>query len=87
MEPESAARKFGIQDVAIGRRSHDLVDGVRVYRAGDAAGTKSAFQDWRLKVATEELAARGEFDITLVNTSVEDVCRQLVTLTMAPSGH
>jgi guanylate kinase len=34
----------------------------------------------RLAVATEELAARGEFDITLVNTSVEEVCRQMVTL-------
>ena len=34
----------------------------------------------RLKVAREELAAADEFDVTLVNTSVEDVCRQLVTL-------
>lgn len=34
----------------------------------------------RLAVAREELAAAGEFDVTLVNTSVEDVCRQLVTL-------
>lgn len=41
----------------------------------------------RLEAAEIELAAGSEFDITLVNTSVEDVCRQLVTLTMAPSGH
>ncbi len=34
----------------------------------------------RLAVAREDLAAAGEFDVTLVNTSVEDVCRQMVTL-------
>ena len=34
----------------------------------------------RLAAAEEELAAAGEFDITLVNTSVQDVCRQLVAL-------
>jgi len=34
----------------------------------------------RLDVAREELAAAGEFDVTLVNTSVQEVCRQLVTL-------
>ena len=34
----------------------------------------------RLEVAREELAAADEFDITLVNTSVEEVCRQMVTL-------
>jgi guanylate kinase len=34
----------------------------------------------RLAVAREELAAAGEFDVTLVNTSVNEVCRQLVTL-------
>jgi guanylate kinase len=34
----------------------------------------------RLEVAREELAAAGEFDVRLVNTSVEDVCRQMVTL-------
>jgi guanylate kinase len=41
----------------------------------------------RLAAAEIELAAGSEFDITLVNTSVEDVCRQLVTLTMASLGH
>ena len=34
----------------------------------------------RLAAAKEEMAAGSEFDLTLVNTSVEDVCRQLVTL-------
>lgn len=40
----------------------------------------------RLEAARVELAAGSEFDITLVNTSVEDVCHQLVVLTTAPSG-
>ena len=30
----------------------------------------------RLSMARQELAAAGEFDVTLVNTSVEEVCRQ-----------
>lgn len=34
----------------------------------------------RLAVAEEELAAQGEFNVVLVNTSVELVCRQMVTL-------
>jgi len=34
----------------------------------------------RLDVARAELAAADEFDVTLVNTSVRDVGRQLVTL-------
>jgi guanylate kinase len=34
----------------------------------------------RLATAREELAAAKEFDITLVNDSVTDVCRQLVAL-------
>ena len=33
----------------------------------------------RLAAAQEELAAAGEFDVTLVNTSIDEVCRQLVT--------
>jgi guanylate kinase len=37
----------------------------------------------RLEMARIELEAEREFDVTLVNTSVEDVCRQLVTLMMA----
>jgi len=34
----------------------------------------------RLTAARDELAAAGEFDVTLVNTSVDEVCRQMVTL-------
>ncbi len=34
----------------------------------------------RLAAAEDELAAAAEFDITLVNTSVQDVCRQLIPL-------
>ncbi len=43
----------------------------------------------RLEAARDELAAESEFDITLVNTSVDDVCDQLVSLMIAqePDGH
>ena len=41
----------------------------------------------RLEAARSELAASGEFDITLVNTSVEDVCDQLVALMQAQYGN
>ncbi|MBX6769838.1 guanylate kinase [Actinomadura rubrobrunea] len=34
----------------------------------------------RLAAARVELAAEKEFDVTLVNTSVQDVCRELLTL-------
>jgi guanylate kinase len=37
----------------------------------------------RLAAARAELAAGAEFDITLVNTAVDDVCDQLVTLMTA----
>jgi len=37
-------------------------------------------QERRLAVAREELAAADEFEITLVNTSVQDVCRELIAL-------
>jgi guanylate kinase len=37
----------------------------------------------RLATAQIELAAESEFDVTLVNTSVQDVCRQLVALAEA----
>ncbi len=37
----------------------------------------------RLEAARVELAAEDEFDLTLINTSVGDVCRQLVTLAVA----
>jgi guanylate kinase len=34
----------------------------------------------RLATARAELAAEKEFDLTLVNTSVKDVCRELISL-------
>jgi guanylate kinase len=37
----------------------------------------------RLERARAEMQAGQEFDITLVNTSVEDVCEQLVRLMLA----
>ena len=37
----------------------------------------------RLEVARQEIEAGREFDITLVNTSVKEVCKQLVTLMTA----
>ena len=40
----------------------------------------------RLELAASEIEAGKEFDITLVNTSVEDVCGQLVALMTASSG-
>jgi guanylate kinase len=40
----------------------------------------------RLAAAKEELAAAGEFDVTLVNTSVDEVCRQMVTLIVHPDN-
>jgi guanylate kinase len=38
----------------------------------------------RLATAREELAAEPEFDLTLVNTSVEDVVSRLITLLKSP---
>jgi guanylate kinase len=40
----------------------------------------------RLDVARAELAAEKEFDVTLVNTSVEDVCARLVALVGVPGA-
>jgi guanylate kinase len=40
----------------------------------------------RLAVARDELAAASEFDITLVNSSVDEVCDRLVALMLAPAG-
>ncbi len=49
-----------------------------------ARGTESAeVIGQRLDAAKEELLAESEFDITLVNTSVKDVCAQLIALMMA----
>jgi guanylate kinase len=39
----------------------------------------------RLAVAREELAAEREFHLTLVNTSVQEVCRQVITLVFGSS--
>jgi guanylate kinase len=41
----------------------------------------------RLEAAKGELAAEDEFDITLVNTSVEDVCAQLVALILGQDAN
>ncbi|MET9921886.1 guanylate kinase [Streptomyces sp. NPDC006435] len=41
----------------------------------------------RLAAARVELAAEAEFDTTLVNTSVEDVARELLALMLEASGH
>lgn len=41
----------------------------------------------RLEAARDELAAESEFDITLVNTSVDEVCAQLVALMTAQPTH
>ncbi|MEE1770997.1 guanylate kinase [Streptomyces sp. JV185] len=41
----------------------------------------------RLGAAKVELAAEAEFDTTLVNTSVEDVARELLALMLEVSGH
>jgi len=40
----------------------------------------------RLDAARVELAAAPEFDVTLVNTSVEEVCQRLVALMLAAEG-
>ena len=49
-------------------------------------GTEDAtVVDRRLQAAREEMAAEGEFDVSLVNDDVEDVCRELVALVGSPS--
>ncbi|MFF2326411.1 MULTISPECIES: guanylate kinase [unclassified Streptomyces] len=51
-------------------------------------GTESAeVIERRLAAARIELAAESEFDTTLVNTSVEDVARELLALMLEFSGH
>lgn len=50
-------------------------------------GTETvAEQDRRLRTAREELAGEPEFDLTLVNRDVEEVCEQLVTLLSTPTS-
>lgn len=47
-------------------------------------GTEAApEQERRLATAREEMAAEAEFDITLVNHDVEQVCKELVALMVA----
>ncbi|MFE5094185.1 guanylate kinase [Streptomyces sp. NPDC056638] len=51
-------------------------------------GTESAeVIERRLAAARIELAAESEFDTTLVNTSVEDVARELLALMLEACGH
>ncbi|WP_201761084.1 MULTISPECIES: guanylate kinase [Nonomuraea] len=40
----------------------------------------------RLAAGRIEMAAESEFDLTLVNTSVQDVCRRLIALMTDPQG-
>lgn len=48
-------------------------------------GTESeAERERRLSTAREELAAEAEFDVTLVNHDVDQVCRELVDLMSSP---
>ena len=44
----------------------------------------AAVVERRLAVARDEMAAEGEFDVTLVNTSVPDVCERLLALMAQP---
>lgn len=48
-------------------------------------GTESAAErERRLITARKELASEAEFDVTLVNTDVEQVCQELVALMRSP---
>ena len=50
-------------------------------------GTEDAeVVEQRLAVARDELAAEPEFDVTLVNTSVQEVVGRLVALADAPAA-
>jgi guanylate kinase len=49
-------------------------------------GTENAAErERRLATAKEELAAEDEFDITIVNHDVEQVCKELVSLMSSPA--
>ena len=72
-------------DVIIESLVHTKLEDARqrltVVRRLAGRGTESAeVMERRLAAARDELAAAGEFEVTLVNTSVQEVCRQLVTL-------
>ena len=56
-----------------------------VHRLASRGTEDAAVVDRRLLAAREEMAAEGEFDVSLVNDEVEDVCRELVTLVGSPS--
>jgi len=56
-----------------------------VHRLASRGTEDAAVVDRRLLAAREEMAAEGEFDVSLVNDDVEDVCRELVTLVGSPS--
>lgn len=50
-------------------------------------GTETpAERERRLATAKDEMAAEAEFDVTLVNHDVEQVCKELVTLMSSPSS-
>src|SRR5579875_976489 len=68
---------------------HSLAAGDRPSGRPPGTGSRTGWPEVitsRLEAARVELAAEPEFDITLVNTSVEEVCRQLVPLVTAPAG-
>ncbi len=54
-----------------------------VRRLADRGTEPPEVMEQRLEAAKSELAAENEFDITLVNTSVDEVCGQLVALMTA----
>lgn len=56
-----------------------------VRRLTSRATEDPAIVEQRLRTAREELAAEPEFDLTLVNTSVEQVCARLVALLREPA--
>jgi guanylate kinase len=56
-----------------------------VHRLTNRGTEDAAVVDRRLATAREEMAAEGEFDVTLVNDDVVDVCRELVALVGSPS--
>jgi len=66
----------------------DLLDRVawtEIVKLPEEPGLIQSELDRRLEAARVELAAEHEFDVTLVNTSVEDVCERLVALMTAPA--
>ena len=59
-------------------------EGRELVRRLAGRGTESPeVVEQRLSLAREELAAEGEFDLTLVNTDVEEIASRLVALAVA----